>query len=136
MEKIRLLLVESHKLMRQAWLHVLSNDDNVKVVADCASHDDAMFLCHTVKPDVVLFNIGMNLNLDFAAMEYILQEFPAIKLIGMSMNSRPVLAQSVLDAGAHGFVTKSSSREELVRAITEVCHGHIYICSEVRELTA
>lgn len=134
MEKIRLIIVESHRLMREAWQYVLNSDEQIEVVASCAIHDEAVMLCATERPDVVLFSIGMNLKNDFATINHLLQEFPELRIIGMSVNARPVLAHTVLSSGAHAFVTKSSSKEEMVKAIFEVSNGQTYICDEVREL--
>lgn len=135
MQKIRIIIVENHRLMREALQYVLNNDENIEVVGSCALHDEAIGLCISERPDVVLFSIGMNLQNDFTAISHILMEFPEIRIIGMSVSSRPVLAETVLNAGAHGFVTKSSSKEEMVEAILKVCGGQTYICNEVRELT-
>lgn len=135
MEKIRLIIVESHRLMREAWQYVLNGDEHIEVVASCAIHEEAIALCRAERPDVVLFSIGMNLKNDFATICHLLHEFPETRIIGMSVNARPVLAQTVLSSGAHAFVTKSSSKEEMVKAILQVCNGGTYICEEVRELT-
>lgn len=135
MEKVRLLIFENHHLMREAWMYALKCDQRVEVVGGCATHHEALDFCHTHYPDVILFSIGMNLQNDFATINHIINEFPATRVIGMSINSRPILAQKILEAGVHGFVTKSSSKEEMVKAILEVHSGNSYICHEVRELT-
>ncbi|MFN8289269.1 MAG: response regulator transcription factor [Chitinophagaceae bacterium] len=136
MKKVRLIILESHHLMREAWMYALKNDERVEVAGGCTTHDEALFLCDTERPDVLLFSIGMNLQNDFATIYQILRDFPGIKVIGMSINSRPMLAQKVMETGVHGFVTKSSSMEEMVKAILEVSEGNLYVCHEVRELTA
>ena len=132
MKKIRVIIVESHSLMREALTHVLRSEGKVEMAGSCASHDDAILLCQSKKPDVVLFNIGMDLRKDLAMLTYLLDNFQDIKVVGMSVNSRPELAEKLLEAGAHGFVTKSSSRDEMIRAILEVSDGNAYICSETR----
>jgi DNA-binding NarL/FixJ family response regulator len=67
----------------------------------------------------------------FEATKKILRTAPHIKIIGVSVNNQPSYARNIMQLGARGYVTKNSSREEMVKAIYEVMNGKTYICREV-----
>jgi DNA-binding NarL/FixJ family response regulator len=68
----------------------------------------------------------------FEATGEILRRNPAIKIIGVSVSNQVTYARNMLQAGAKGYVTKNSSREEMIHAIISVYEGHTYICEEIR----
>ena len=61
---------------------------------------------------------------------------PGAKVIGISMHSMPAYARRMLQLGAMGYVTKNSSKDELLTAIVEVHNGKKYICDEVKNILA
>ena len=61
---------------------------------------------------------------------------PGSRVIGISMHSMPAYARRMLQVGAMGYVTKNSSRDELVEAIIDVNGGKKYICAEVKNILA
>jgi DNA-binding NarL/FixJ family response regulator len=69
----------------------------------------------------------------FEATKKILQQNPTLKIIGMSVNNQPSYARSMLQLGAKGYVTKNSSKEEMISAIIVVHNGGRFICEEVKQ---
>lgn len=131
MKNIRLVIADNHQIMREAWRHVLGNDSRLEVLAACESHDEVIKYCHSLQPDIILLNISLNFRKDIATVEYILKKYPAIKVIGISMDTRLLAVRALFEAGAQGFVTKSSSKEEMIKAIISVMRGNTYLCEEV-----
>ena len=68
----------------------------------------------------------------FEATEQIRKVSPVSKVIGVSMHSQPAYAKKMLQIGAKGYVTKNSSKEEMIKAIMEVHGGNKYICEEIK----
>jgi DNA-binding NarL/FixJ family response regulator len=68
----------------------------------------------------------------FEATEKIRKVSPASRIIGISMHSQPAYAKKMLQIGARGYVTKNSSKEEMINAIMEVHSGNKYICDEIK----
>ena len=68
----------------------------------------------------------------FEATERIKKVSPDTKVIGVSMHSQPAYAKKMLQIGARGYVTKNSSKEEMIKAILEVNEGSKYICDEIK----
>ena len=74
--------------------------------------------------------------MDFDITKAIRKQSPGSRIIGVSMHAIPVYAKKMFQAGAIGYVTKNSSREELITAILEVDAGKKYICEEVKTILA
>ncbi|MET0298591.1 MAG: response regulator transcription factor, partial [Flavitalea sp.] len=68
----------------------------------------------------------------FEATERIRKVSPLSKVIGVSMHSQPAYAKKMLQIGARGYVTKNSSKEEMIKAIMEVYSGNKYVCEEIK----
>jgi DNA-binding NarL/FixJ family response regulator len=130
--KIRIMLVDDHRLILESWKILLDNDPRFSIVAECESGAKAIREAAALKPDIILMDINMFPINGFEATEKILANYPLIKVIGVSINNQPGYANRIMKLGAKGFVTKGSSFEELTHAIIEVHQGSEYICEEIR----
>ncbi len=136
MEKITILLVDDHKLIRDSWSFILNSDPRFEVIGETSTGDEAVEISKNKRPDVVLMDINMTPLNGFEATKLIRKYSPSSKIIGVSMHSMPAYAKRMLQSGATGYVTKNSSKEELIEAIIEVSKGQKYICSEVKNILA
>ena len=134
MTNITILIADDHKLIRETWSFILSSDPRFKVLADCGDAETAVEIARAQKPDIILMDINMIPFSGFEATEKIRKVSPTSKIIGVSMHSQPAYAKKMLQAGAMGYVTKNSSREEMMKAILEVHHGKKYICDEIKNI--
>lgn len=132
MEKISVLIADDHKLIRDTWSFILNNDPRFQVIAECGNSEQAVEAAKTKRPDIVLMDINMTPISGFEATEKIRKVSPASKIIGVSMHSQPAYAKKMLQIGAKGYVTKNSSKEEMMKAILEVHQGNKYICDEIK----
>lgn len=132
MEKISILIADDHKLIRETWSFILNNDARFIVVAECGDSEQAVEMARTKKPQIVLMDINMTPISGFEATEKIRKVSPGSKVIGVSMHSQPAYAKKMLQIGARGYVTKNSSKEEMITAIMEVHAGNKYICDEIK----
>lgn len=132
MQKISVMIADDHKLIRETWSYILNNDDRFEVIAECGDSELAVEIAREKKPDIILMDINMMPITGFEATERIRKLSPASKIIGVSMHSQPTYAKKMLQIGAKGYVTKNSSREEMIKAILEVFGGNKYICDEIK----
>ena len=128
---IRVIIVDDHDLVRQTWRMLLHNHRSISVIKECTSGSEAISEATVSDPHVILMDINMTPVNGFEATKEILKTAPHIKIIGVSVNNQPSYARCMMDLGAKGYVTKNSSREEMVKAIHEVMSGKTYICQEV-----
>ena len=136
MDKITILLVDDHKLIRESWSFILNSDPRFLVVGETSNANDAIEIAKEKKPKIVLMDINMNPVNGFDATKLVRKFSPGSKVIGISMHSMPAYARRMLQVGAMGYVTKNSSRDELLEAIIEVNDGKKYICAEVKNILA
>src|ERR1700749_4652955 len=134
MEKISVLIADDHKLIRETWSFILNNDARFTVVAECGDSEQAVEMAKNKKPQIVLMDINMLPISGFEATEKIRKVSPASRIIGISMHSQPAYAKKMLHVGARGYVTKNSSKEEMIAAILEVYQGNKYICEEIKTI--
>lgn len=132
MEKISVLIADDHKLIRDTWSFILNNDPRFQVIAECGDSEQAVEAAKLKRPNIVLMDINMMPISGFEATEKIRKVSPASKIIGVSMHSQPAYAKKMLQIGAKGYVTKNSSKEEMMTAILEVHQGNKYICEEIK----
>ncbi len=136
MSKITILLVDDHKLIRDSWSFILNSDSRFQVIGETSIADEAVEIARTKKPDIVLMDINMTPVNGFEATKLVRKYSPGSKIIGISMHSMPAYARRMLQIGAMGYVTKNSSKDELINSIVEVYGGKKYICEEVKNILA
>jgi len=136
MDKLTILLVDDHKLIRDSWAFILNSDPRFVVIAETDSGEEAIELAKDKKPDIILMDVNMTPLNGFEATKQIHKISPNSKIIGVSMHSMPAYAKRMLQLGAMGYVTKNSSRQEMIDAIIEVHKGKKYICEEVKNILA
>jgi len=136
MGKITILLVDDHKLIRDSWSFILNSDSRFQVIGETSNADEAVEIARTKKPDIVLMDINMTPVNGFEATKLVRKFSPGSKIIGISMHSMPAYARRMLQIGAMGYVTKNSSKDELINSIVEVYGGKKYICDEVKNILA
>jgi DNA-binding NarL/FixJ family response regulator len=132
MEKINVLIADDHKLIRETWSYILNNDSRFNVIAECGDSEQAVEVTKDKRPHIVLMDINMVPISGFEATERIRKVSPSTRVIGVSMHSQPAYAKKMLQIGARGYVTKNSSKEEMIKAILEVNEGSKYICDEIK----
>jgi two-component system invasion response regulator UvrY len=133
---IKLIIVDDHFHVREAWSWVLSQVPGLDVIAQCANGQEAIEAAKTLQPDVMLMDIHMKPVNGIEATRTIRSFAPGIKIIGVSVQAERSYVNEMLRNGANGYVTKNSSSTEMVTAIDEVLAGKTYLCEEVGHLRA
>jgi len=132
-EKIGIVIVDDHQIMRETWRLILEQETRLVIVAECINGAEAIKAANDLDFDIMLMDINMQPVNGFEATRKILNKQPSIKIIGMSVNNQPSYARRMLKLGAKGFITKDSSKEEMIYAITFIYNGGKYICEDVRK---
>lgn len=130
---ISIVLADDHKIIRASWKALLENDPRFRVVADCHNGEQALDHVRNLRPDILLIDITLSPDNGFHVARLVAAEFPAVGVIGLSVNNQPKYAIKMVELGAKGFLTKTSSLDEIIHGITEVHKGNLYICEEVRK---
>lgn len=119
---IRLLIADDHELVRTGIISLLSGTD-IEVVAQAASGPEAVTLAKQHTPDVVLLDIRMNDTDGLTAIEEIRRDVPTAKVVMLSTYDNPTYMARANAMGAHDYVLKGASQEQLVGAIRAAYEG-------------
>src|SRR5690349_14723753 len=111
MNAIRVLLADDHALVR-AGFSALLRELGIEVVAEASDASEALQLIEEHKPDVVLMDVAMPGMNGMEATARVVQQFPDVKVIILSMHANAEYARRALRAGALGYLLKNSSAAE------------------------
>jgi DNA-binding NarL/FixJ family response regulator len=89
MEKITILLVDDHKLIRDSWSFILNSDPRFLVIGETNSGDEAIEIAKNKRPQIVLMDVNMTPLNGFEATKLVRKYSPGSKVIGISMHSMP-----------------------------------------------
>ena len=134
--KIRVLLVDDHAVVRAGYQMLLKNSTDIEVVAEAETGEQACKAYIDNHPDVVVMDLSMPGIGGLEAMRRIVARDANAKILVFSMHEDTVFVEQALQAGAQGYITKSSSPEILVEAIRELASGKSHIDSEIAQKLA
>lgn len=127
---MRLVLCDDHRMMRDG-LRVILENAGLEVVGEAADGREAVQLAQKLSPDVVVMDIVMPELNGVDATRAIHARCPEVKVIGLSMTAEPRYVETLLAAGAAGYLLKSSAADELIEAVQAVASGQPYISPRV-----
>lgn len=128
MQKIRVLLVDDHAILREGIKALLEKKENIEVVAEAANGREAVSKVAQFRPDVAVLDISMPLMDGLEATRQMKRESPDVKILILTMHDDEEYFFQLLRAGASGYVTKKAVSRELVSAIEAVCRGESFFC--------
>lgn len=131
---IKLIIADDHRLVREAWKALLSRNERIQVLDTCDNGMKVVESCQALNPDVVLMDVNMQPVSGIDATKAIRSFSEQIKIIAISLHSAKDYVESMLAAGANGYVTKSSSADEVINAIVSVHQGNRFICEELQSM--
>lgn len=134
MDKIKIILVEDHQLVREAWKASLSGDNNCTIVAEAENVKDAVHLIKMIKHDIIILDINLKNESGLDVLHQTLPFLARPKIIVVSMMSEYSFVKNVMNLGVKGYVTKNSSISELIKAIEIVHNGDTFLCQEINDL--
>ena len=133
MNKATVIIVDDHLLVSEMWAELISSDSKYAVIATCNNTDEASLqLIKEKKPDLILMDINIQPLSGIDATKIIRKSSPGTKVIGVSMHNQPSIVRQMIKSGALGYVTKNSSKNELMEAIAAALQGKVYVCKEIQ----
>lgn len=125
---ITVVLADDHEMVRFGFKMILDKDPNIQVVGEAADGTQAYAVCAARKPDILLLDLSMPpAQSGLVACEKIVRDLPGTKVIILTMFAEPEYLYHTMNKGAKGYLLKSASPAELLRAIHMVQEGDSYI---------
>lgn len=128
---IRIILADDHKIIRDGLSSLLEQEDDIDVIAQAKDGHRTVELVRKLSPDMTIMDIGMPSLNGIEATRQIINEFPKMKVIALSMHSDKKFVTEMLKAGASGYLLKNCAFEELAEAIRTVMSGKVYLSPSI-----
>ena len=120
--KIRVFLVDDHPVVREGIRLLLSTDDTILITDEAATAEEALSKIQSSSPQVVLMDIRLPGISGVEATRQLKEQYPDLRVVILSGFNHEYLAQAI-EAGADGYVLKTSSPSELVNAVKQAANG-------------
>jgi two-component system, NarL family, invasion response regulator UvrY len=133
---ISILLVDDHPVVRQGYRRVLENQGDFRVIAEADSATSAYGAFKAHAPDVVVLDISMKGASGLEAIRNIRARNSRARILVFSMHSEAAIVKAAFNAGAGGYVTKSSEPAMLIRAIRAVARGERAMSDDIAHVLA
>jgi DNA-binding NarL/FixJ family response regulator len=131
MSRTRVFLVEDHTVLRQAIRVMLEAESDMEIVGEAGDGSEGVAAIARTKPDVAIIDLKMPGMSGLSTIPEVLKNSPKTAVLVFTMYNNPVYVYEAMHAGASGYVLKSASKEELLRAIRAVKQGAGFLQAEV-----
>jgi DNA-binding NarL/FixJ family response regulator len=131
-DKISVLLVDDHNLVRRGFRRILEDEPDIAVVGEAADGPSAIRLADELHPKVIVMDCAMPGMNGLEATRKILARHPTAMVLMLSMHPEETLVRQALDAGARGYVLKNAVDLELGAAIRRVVNGETVLDSQLK----
>jgi DNA-binding NarL/FixJ family response regulator len=126
-DKITVLLVDDHALVRKGFRRMLEDDAAISVVGESSDGEGAVLRAVELKPKVIVMDCALPGLSGIDATRRIRAKMPDAIVLMLSMHSEDTLVRQALEAGARGYILKSALELDLVSAIKRVAEGHLVV---------
>ena len=126
MKKLRVLLADDHKIVREGLRLLINSQPDMQVVGEAANGNEVLVKARDLKPDVVVMDLSMPELNGLQATERLKAEHPGIKVVALTAHEDESYLRQLCKVGAAGYVLKRSAGDELVKAIGTVAKGGVH----------
>jgi NarL family two-component system response regulator LiaR len=130
-DKIRILLADDHAVVRKGIREFLEEPGDIKVIAEAEDGAEALRLVEAHQPDVAVLDIRMPEVTGVEVARRIKERFPQVRVLVLTAYDDDPYVFALLQAGADGYVLKTASGDELVRAVRTVYAGETALSPEI-----
>ncbi|TLN24883.1 response regulator transcription factor, partial [bacterium] len=120
---IRILIADDHRILRAGLKSLLTSDPNMEVVGEATTGTEALQAAQTLRPNIILMDIGMPGNEGLEATREVISSVPDSRVLMLTMHEDSAMVQECLRAGASGYIIKRAAESELIDAIYAVNRG-------------
>ena len=134
MQKIRVLVVDDHTIVRDGISALLALAGDIDVVGEATNGNEALKMATKLKPDVVLMDIAMPIMGGLEATRRISRELPDTKVLVVTQHDDKEYVFPVIESGASGLISKAGASSELAEGIRAVYRGDSFLSPSVAKL--
>lgn len=131
MTTIRLMIVDDHQVLREGLRFMLRNAQDLEIVSEASNGSEALELLESTQPDVMLLDMNMPGMGGLETLKNVRQRWPEVSVLILSFHDDPEYVEQALRHGAAGYLLKTVSRDELIRAVQAAADGAGYLQAEI-----
>lgn len=136
MTDIRIMLADDHEVVRSGLGRMLESQDDIQIVGEAASGEQAYQLYTELEPDVLIMDVSMPGIGGLEALRRITSRYPIAKVIMFSMHENVTMAIQAMNVGAKGYVAKSGQSGDIIEAVRQVLNGKNYLSADMAQKIA
>jgi len=127
LQNIKITLADDHQIFRDGIKSLLSDEENLSVIAEASNSDELLSSLKNSQPDILILDISMPEISGIELTKIISEQFPRVNILILSMHKNEDFVISAMRNGAKGYLPKDTSRKELLEAIDTIAHGEEYL---------
>jgi DNA-binding NarL/FixJ family response regulator len=131
MIKTKIIIVDDHEIFRKGFAMIIGTFSDIELVGEASNGQEFLDLIDNVRADLVFMDIKMPVMNGIDASKIAMERYPELKIVALSMFGEEKYLQSMIEAGAIGFLLKNVKREELEVAIKLFQEGRNYYSEEL-----
>ncbi len=131
---VKIFLAEDHKLVRDAWKMTIENNPSFTIVGESDSGLDALNFCSKNKVDVIIMDINLKDGTSIQFIKKMIDTIPNVNIVVVSMLNVYSIIKELYNLGVNAFLTKNSSKEQLIEAINKAYNNEKYYSEEISKL--
>jgi len=131
MEKIKIILVDDHHIVRDGIKIILSNVDNIEIIGEAGDSEELFSLLETTLPDIMILDLGLPKVSGIEITKILAEKYPGIKVIILSSHIDNDSIFDSLKAGAKGYLPKNTNRKEMLEAINTIYEGKEFLSETI-----
>ena len=134
MNKIKVLLADDHKIFRDGIRSILEKEKDMEIVDEAANGKELLEKLESTAVDVIILDIDIGKPTGIEVTEIIVEKYPGIKVLILSMIGLHDFVIQALEKGATGYILKNTGKDEVITAIRSVSKGDSYFSKEVSSI--
>ena len=130
--KSRIFIVDDHFLIPQGVMALLSDQNGFEISGVCNNPEEVMNMLKRNPTDILITDISMPQMSGIQLTRLVLEKYPKMRVLALSMFCEPVTVKQMVDAGVSGYILKDTTKEEIVLALNALANGEKYFSNEVQ----
>jgi DNA-binding NarL/FixJ family response regulator len=126
MKKLRVYIADDHTFVRKGMIRLLNTFQRIGEVQEAANGKELIDLITDSEPDAVILDLEMPVMNGFDTSRYLLEHYPKVKILVLTMHTEEVFILNLLELGVQGFLNKSAEPEEVEEALYSVVDRDFY----------
>jgi DNA-binding NarL/FixJ family response regulator len=133
-EKVKIIMVDDHQIVRDGIKALISDESWIDIIGEASNHKELFALLEKAKPDLIMLDISMPEMSGIEIAKILTEQRPEIKLLMLSMYMSEEFITNAIEAGAKGYLTKTTSQEEIINALKTITGGGEFYSDSVSNI--